>query len=922
MRQIQGDRLEQSRIRLERDIDKNIPSPPSMSSDNPIECGDDDDLSSVDFARHNAHPQASFQSFEHLSHLDSDFYSRHGDDDSIALDPDLGQTMSTAAHHASALTLSAGLRGRNSYNHTTGRASPSGAEFDPERPLQDMLDRRIANGISLVDATGRSKSVKSLKHDQTRSLPTFDPVVVDSTTELDRFLRTGHQHAHAYRKDHPYVPRSHSHPSPGVSDASDSDNSTPRISQALGQHFSPKRPRSAPISTHQSHPPPRPTNPTPSRMAQLSKPKRLEPGPSNLNPARHSAPERKSAESQFSKPARGIGRYIKAQPRLHAHGENRNQNHALPRPHPGGLFPSAPAAVSSKRPPFTDIVNKELSDAKPKYRTRASARIHLPDVTGLTAAVESPVKGGDGYAAACVAHPSLAMDLLPALDALQTRLQALERENGVSRRRVTELEFELEECKAEVAKECTRVRERELERDEEAQIERERERERHVRGRMREEESRYRAVVEEKKALEALVSTLRTHLARLTSELASHKSLIADLRADACASRETQAEVDALRAEVERLAGEVERLKEIVEEGLRERRRARLDMNNASDDGSLAAKDQTTVPAQVGIDLTYVTAPMSRVEEGEEHNEPLTMENLDPEPEQAQQLDARQRHNFEPMPRSRRFIDASELARVESEMRDRRLERSRSSSGTSSQADISSRNSVHDPAPDSVSNDQDDDPLPMSDAPRPTVQPSRMRRKATPPKQPPQNTPFPQIRGSRMERLFFSAPEHNARTCTVCHRRKRGEEQRRMYQPDDGYRDSEKDDEAVKAYLRTQAKRANREKRSGGTDYNIDGDGDGDRLPPQTVLARVVRELEDDFSHYKAIYLELAEQYGIIDAASNVAKRNVLADHLREVIDTLEQKGDQIASLYDLLNFQDKPLPRGAPSRPKYAAFA
>jgi Centrosome microtubule-binding domain of Cep57 len=70
-----------------------------------------------------------------------------------------------------------------------------------------------------------------------------------------------------------------------------------------------------------------------------------------------------------------------------------------------------------------------------------------------------------------------------------------------------------------------------------------------------------------------------------------------------------------------------------------------------------------------------------------------------------------------------------------------------------------------------------------------------------------------------------------------------------------------------------------------------------------------------------SIYLELAEQYGIIDAASNVAKRNVLADHLREVIDTLEQKGDQIASLYDLLNFQDQPLPRGGiPSRPKYAA--
>ena len=60
---------------------------------------------------------------------------------------------------------------------------------------------------------------------------------------------------------------------------------------------------------------------------------------------------------------------------------------------------------------------------------------------------------------------------------------------------------------------------------------------------------------------------------------------------------------------------------------------------------------------------------------------------------------------------------------------------------------------------------------------------------------------------------------------------------------------------------------------------------------------------------------------------SNVVKRNVLADHLREVIDILEQKvrvcrlilqpmltfastmqGNQIASLYDLLTFKDKPV--------------
>lgn len=38
------------------------------------------------------------------------------------------------------------------------------------------------------------------------------------------------------------------------------------------------------------------------------------------------------------------------------------------------------------------------------------------------------------------------------------------------------------------------------------------------------------------------------------------------------------------------------------------------------------------------------------------------------------------------------------------------------------------------------------------------------------------------------------------------------------------------------------------------------------------------------------IYIELAEQYKLMDAISNVLKRNVLAEHLKEVIDVLEQK--------------------------------
>lgn len=44
---------------------------------------------------------------------------------------------------------------------------------------------------------------------------------------------------------------------------------------------------------------------------------------------------------------------------------------------------------------------------------------------------------------------------------VQKKLQQLEEENGISRRRVRELEMELEDCKREVARERTRLIEQE-----------------------------------------------------------------------------------------------------------------------------------------------------------------------------------------------------------------------------------------------------------------------------------------------------------------------------------------------------------------------------------------------------------------------------------------------------------------------------
>ena len=47
--------------------------------------------------------------------------------------------------------------------------------------------------------------------------------------------------------------------------------------------------------------------------------------------------------------------------------------------------------------------------------------------------------------------------------------------------------------------------------------------------------------------------------------------------------------------------------------------------------------------------------------------------------------------------------------------------------------------------------------------------------------------------------------------------------------------------------------------------------------------------------------MELADQYKVMDAVSDVPRRNMLARHLREVVDILEQKVSIVS--YSLLNF-------------------
>lgn len=177
--------------------------------------------------------------------------------------------------------------------------------------------------------------------------------------------------------------------------------------------------------------------------------------------------------------------------------------------------------------------------------------------------------------------------------------------------------------------------------------------------------------------------------------------------------------------------------------------------------------------------------------------------------------------------------------------------------------------------------------------------------------------PFPQIRGEQLERLFSSALEHDPAKCKTCIRqnrpgeavlhnnnnnntvvkergtnghvggggRKRGEEEWLPSRRDEVYRDT----------INVKGKQRSADA------FGAEDEGEQNQ-PSQKMVQKVVDELQDDFSHYKSIYVELAQQYAIMDAVSDVPRRNLLAKHVVEVLAILEQKGDQIAALTKLMS--------------------
>ena len=556
-------------------------------------------------------------------------------------------------------------------------------------------------------------------------------------------------------------------------------------------------------------------------------------------------------------------------------------------------------------------------------------------------------------------------------------------------------------------------------------------------------------------ALEALISSLRSHLTRLTSELASHQDLLTELRnlrdSDSRALKEKGADIIKLREEVQRLAGEVEVLRGVIEEGLKERRASReIHVEHSVADIAMSQdleEEQEEGNEDEDEDVAEEDDSDEVLTDVEEDAEPFDPVLIHEESSRVNQADKTMRTDFatvgstnpaESMT-SRRFVDKEELDRISAEVEERRSNRSSNSIGSQSrrarspsirkdrratvedeeeherslpqtsnhsqsrlqvtvqqpepslyhpstpaagyerlpqtsnmshhsqsrlQTAVQPEPSLFHPStpaagyerlPPQASNMSHhsqsrlqttvQQPEPSSSSFRPSTPaaagyappkqaagPARFQEQHLQDDEP--ETPFPQIRGERLERLFFSAPEHNAKTCTVCYRRRHrtgsspwsypGKDgnyhaaaRRNAAEEDEDEGFGEGSDEAATDMDRV-AKDNNYSYKGKQRDYVTFSKDPGrwrqagrkEGLPPQTVVARVIRELEDDFTHYKryvivclwdyyikkllflykSVYVELADQYKVMDAVSDVPRRNMLARHLREVVDILEQK--------------------------------
>jgi len=231
---------------------------------------------------------------------------------------------------------------------------------------------------------------------------TYDPIVVNNTAELDRILESGRAPPPSLRSCSARV----ASPTPSASssmteEVRDQVQPHPSPRPKLTDHlrhvsFSPKRPRNAQSNQPNSGSPfPRPSSqkwennasmnvPTPRPARKHNAFPSFPPSPAQLEVRLHPATP-STAGSKFSRMARGINKELEATQQQ--------------------LASERQAAALVDRNPFHDVANqsepatsfRRPTPRKSSMRDTSRGKVYLPDVTGLTNAVDSPAKPGAEY---------------------------------------------------------------------------------------------------------------------------------------------------------------------------------------------------------------------------------------------------------------------------------------------------------------------------------------------------------------------------------------------------------------------------------------------------------------------------------------------------------------------------------------------
>jgi len=310
-------------------------------------------------------------------------------------------------------------------------------------------------------------------------------------------------------------------------------------------------------------------------------------------------------------------------------------------------------------------------------------------------------------------------------------------------------------------------------------------------------------------ALEDLVKSLRAHLARLTIELEQNKALVSELRIaqqpnspPRSSNTSVHNELTNLRKEVERLDKEVKRLGGIVEEGLDTRRKAR---------GEKIVRMEAEEVARMVSEL------------GRERGDEMERARRDVERRQAH---ARSSSSIPPPPtlapsklRQGLHTAASKQPQL---MPPTAQPPTRTVAPT--QPSHPSQRPNQRSTPPAAENG--------NDSPTPASRSSSLRRKDKERRDEGPSSPFPSIRAED-EGEFFAALEETSPAPRPSPFSKNFAT-------------------ASVPFVPTAKARSKSHSPSPLADTAMES------LPPQTVLARVLRELEDDFAHYKAyVHVEL-----------------------------------------------------------------